>query len=219
MAFDGLDGQGSSDFGPKIPTRTMVQPTSAPVPGLDTNSGDFIQRKDVEKKDAKVNYGKKLNVVVLAASFSRRLKSPYVAGKPAEIICSSRDGKTPDASVATPKADTCGTCDFKNKDLQYRLTCLDVDASEKAGEPVVFAYWTGTSQSYNVKDWYRAIPKDKSPVDYVFTIEGARSPKFPSNELKFSNRREVSGELAKIVTEAAVIYAGAAAATDEDIPF
>ena len=170
----GTEDLDESDF--PMPRVKMVQNTSR-IEGMpDASPGTFVDASGL------VDLGKVVNVVVLKVSKFRALywdaKDPLNAAGKTGLRCKSSDGHTPNQSVEYPLAGKCADCDFKFKDLHYRLLCMDVKRSVDVGLPVVFEHVVKGTSLDPIKKYIGAIvQRDKAPMEFSVDFKAAKADK------------------------------------------
>jgi hypothetical protein len=201
-----------------VPRRVLVQPTTKTKElGISkAMPGSFLD------KASKTLYNEPLEIVILAIKKDRALSHDFGSGEQG-YRCWSKDGKSPDADVENPLTPTglCKDCDYKDKDLQYNLLCMDVKETKDAGVPQVFWFTARKSSSFPVKQLTTAwINRRKAPKEYVVTMEGVQSNSKKGNfyVVNFRDVTVLPDSLVDDVEAAYSLYASrdAGAVSDED---
>lgn len=211
----GTEDLDDSDF--PMPRVKMVQNTSR-IEGMpDVLPGTFV---DVSGQS---ELGKVINVVVLKVSKFRVLYwDPKNESGKTGMRCMSHDGRTPTSSVEYPVSSDCASCEFRFKDLHYRLLCMDTKRSEEVGLPVVFEYVVKGTSLDPVRKYIGAIrQRSKAPMDFSVDFRAAKADrgKGAYYVLQCENIKPIDqmGDMAAMAKSAYETYA-AKLPDDDEVP-
>jgi hypothetical protein len=144
--------------------------------------------------------GKTMEVVVLKVDTQRVLFYAMGAAPAGHKgpRCFSDDGLVPSPRVKNKVSAVCADCEFAQKDMVYRLFCLDVDETIEKGEPVLFTIDAKSTQLKTVRSFVQAVrSKGKNARDFAVTLKSQtqKNEKGSWYVMQFEQITPVSAEL------------------------
>lgn len=165
--MQGLEDFGTSDF--VIPRRSLVQNTSRVDDIEDAHPGVFID------ETTRTVVGKTMHAALLKVKKNRALFYPIESGKKG-LKCWSADAVVPHPTAVEKQADTCESCQFSKKDMQYDMLFYDIDESERLGAPVVFWLRAKGTSLFPARTFISTLlQRKKRAFDLTVKISAAKS--------------------------------------------
>lgn len=201
---------GSSVSHPKTEFRVIVQGTTKlgtfkPRPAI----GDFIDVKN------KAQFGSAMNVAILSIVTMRELPLPKAEQTERNWNrCFSYDALVPAASVKDKPATKCSECEFKDKDLVYRVYCYDLDRDE------IFAYKAKGTQLYPFRNFIKEVRDSAASLrDYtlVFKTIDRENDKGAWKSIALENIQSISDDAREVVEAAYEGLFGQQQPADDDV--